>query len=1066
MSLSEIVIRSKVIPPQPQRAIFHRPRLLARLEISRGYPLTLIHGEAGFGKTTALLELSGLYKKIFWYDITEPDRDPILFLAHLVTAFLPDSSALLERLDRGGNASAQAVFTALLNQLTLDLEEDAILILDDYHLVSDIPDISRWFNQLIENRPPRLSTAIACRKIPDTPAFVRWRVKGNLLVIDQSELSFTEDEIIPLFSNYYGFHITAEQAQKIFSYTDGWIIALQMIWQRLQSPQSKSLEQILAEMPSGFTEVFNFLAQEVLMRQPEEIQNFLISSAILRQMDANTCNSLLSITESAKILQQLHEKGLFISSVNRTNYRYQRLFQDFLLNQVKIDQERLNELHINAASHYISANNYEEAIYHLIRGGETSAAADWIEKAGPGLLESGRLRTLANWIEDLDKFQLDRHPRIWLLLGDVKRLSSQFDEAINAYGQAEKIYSQRKDQLGRSTALRSKAQVYLDTIRPLKASSLLEEAISLLEPQEHPGEVAALLDQLAENKLNLGKPAEAQALHKEAGILRSESSPDEIYLEGRALLRTGQLQEAISLLESYQFSLENLQAEKRPQRFHREMPLLLSLIHLLLGNTEQGELFARRGIEIGKQLDSPFVEAVGQMRLGHAYQLYPHLPWRKDRLIKAKQCYERSIELVRPFNVMRVQVEPLWGLCRLYGYEGNLSDARRIADQAIEIADSSGDYWFVALLLDTMGISYALAGNFSEASDWLTLSASRFDLVGDTYGNSAANCAMIFNHWHNGSKQTALEQFARIAPQLKKHHADIILTRPTHNGMQDVLIFIPLLLSAYQNNIEQEWISTLLPFLDLERIDFHPGYNLSIRTMGQIEVWRGTDLVNPKDWQREKARHLFQFFINNRNKWFTREQLSDHLWPDLDPDASSQNLKVALNALNHALEPMREPGQTPFFIARRESLYGINPSAQISMDVDDFRDLSSGDTIEELQDALNIYRGEYLSETPDEVRARETREELRDTFLLTAHRLADLYMEADRWEEVLKIGHGILTVDPCNESAFCLLMHCHAARGNRSAINSVYQRCAATLKEDLDVEPSPETTRLWKELTR
>jgi LuxR family maltose regulon positive regulatory protein len=196
-----MVIRSKLLPPKPHRGIFHRERIYTLLQGIINAPLTLIHAGTGFGKTTALLELRTLYQQTFWYQITEPDRDPMLFLAHLLSACSPGSTALLERLEAGGHTTAPA----LLNQLTLDLEEETVLILDDYHLVSDVTDINHWFEQLVENRPPRLHIAIACRKIPETPAFIRWRVKATLQVIDQSDLSFSVDEITKLFTGAVPF---------------------------------------------------------------------------------------------------------------------------------------------------------------------------------------------------------------------------------------------------------------------------------------------------------------------------------------------------------------------------------------------------------------------------------------------------------------------------------------------------------------------------------------------------------------------------------------------------------------------------------------------------------------------------------------------------------------------------------------------------------------------------------------------------------------------------------------------------------------------------------------------
>lgn len=438
MPLSDMVIKSKLIPPQPQKAVFDRPRLHERLVSSLHYPVTMVHAGTGFGKTTALIELSHSFKKVYWYNITEPDRDPTLFLAHLLSAFLPNTSPLLDRLEQDGGTANTAIINALINLLTTDLEEEAVLILDDFHLVSDVTDINHWLEQLVEQRPPHLHIAIACRQIPETPAFIRWRVKDHVLVIDQIDLSFTQEEIFNLFTRHYQFPISQDQAQSLYSYTDGWIIALQMVWQRLQTSRSKILDNIMSALPSALSDIFYFLAQEVLMRQPENIQKFLISTAILRQMDADSCNFLLNITESKNILQLLYEKGLFISTTDNFNFRYQRLFQDFLLNQGKQSALNPGDLHKKAAEYFTQTNDYEEAVFHRFADGDLVEAAKLIEDIGPKLLEIGRLRTLAKWIDQLDDRQLEIHPTLSLLMGDVQRLRSKFEDAINYYNKAEK----------------------------------------------------------------------------------------------------------------------------------------------------------------------------------------------------------------------------------------------------------------------------------------------------------------------------------------------------------------------------------------------------------------------------------------------------------------------------------------------------------------------------------------------------------------------------------------------------------------------------------------------------
>lgn len=1065
MSLYEMVIRSKLIPPQPQKAIFQRSRLHQWLAESHQYPLTLIHAGTGFGKTTALMELGGLFNRVFWFNISEPDRDPTLFLAHLIAAFFPLSQAVFDRFEQDGISASTSLLNALINQLTVDLEEDSILILDDFHLTSNINEINQWLEQLVDHRPPHLHIAIACRQIPDSAAFIRWRVKGHVCVVDQSQLSFTQEEIYDLFHNHYQFGITQEQASALYQYTDGWIIALQMIWQRLQTSRSKNLNNILAELPKALSDTFNFLAQEVLMRQTERVQHFLLASAILNQMDADVCNAIMGIDDSAEMLQLLHEKGLFITNADHVHYRYQRLFQDFLLNYASQHDIPIIALHQKSTRYYISIHHYEEAVYHCFSSGDFDEAATLIELTGKAMLESGRLRTLTRWIEKLHEKQLEAHPAINLLMGDVLRFRSKFEDAITCYNQAERVYINKKDAVGRSLALRSKAQVYLDTVRPLRASSLLEEAIRLLEPQEHPLEMATLLDLLAENKLNQGKPAEAHTLHQEANMLRSESVPDDIYLEARTLLRTGRLHEGRALIENAGV-LDEAPATQRPQRFHREMTLLLSLICLMLGEREKGEAYARLGIEIGHQLDSPFVEAVGLMRLGHAHQLNPQVAWRKNQLAAARACYEKAIELVKPFNVMRVQVEPLWGLCRYYGYQGNLTEARRYAEQALEISENAGDFWFVALLKTTMGTACTLAGEYEAAQNWLQAADGVFHQVGDVFGQCACQCALMLKEWLSGDVDAAMSRFAATAPKLKTHNFSFLLVSSSHLGIQDDQVFYPLLIEALSRKLETDWVTMILWEKQLEGVDYHPGYGLAVRCLGTFETWRGNTLVSARDWQREKARQLFQFFINNRGRWYSKEQIADRLWQDLDVETTSQNFKVALNALNRALEPDRPAGKTPFFIAKRDNTYGINPSAAIMLDVDDFITLSNGNDEKDLLESLTIHQGDYLPDLLDDHGTIENREQYRDRHLSTMLRLAELYFSKDRWDEAVKISHDILTIDACHEPAFRMLMQCHAARGSRAAAQAVYQRCCNILREDLDVAPSEETVKLWQMISK
>ncbi len=1081
MTLRNLVIESQLVPPRQRRGILRRPRLEARLAAVLDYPLTLVQAGTGYGKSTALSALQGILHAadagepgmLFWYTINETDRDPLLFLAHVVRAFerrAPSwgepSFDILEA--SGGRVTTDALIP-LINMLTNELDGEAILVLDDYHLVADVPEIEALVEYLVDYIPPKLHVVISGRRPPPLPALSRWRAKGQVLVVTRADLAFTVEEIEALFREQYEHPISREQAEVLAAETEGWAIALQMVWQSLESSTAPSLDAALRLLPSSMEALFDYLAQEVLARQPAAVQRFLLTTSVLRQMDGASCDHLLRVQGSADTLRRLHERGLFIVSTGDGAYRYHRLFHDFL--RAHLDRtsppDEVRGLHRRAADHFQRTGHAEETIHHLLEAQEHDRVAQSLEKIGPTLVRQGRFDSLSAWIARLPESVRAARPGLNLLMGDTLRLRARFDEALDHYSAAERRFVEQGDRLGHSRALRGQAQVFLDTVRPLRADSLLEQALHLLEPQKHPQETAALLDQLAENKLNLGYPDEAELLHREAHLLRSEADPDSVFLEARAKMRTGRLAEAQRLLEA-RAETDRQTAEFRPQRFHREAVLLLSLLYALNGDADAATRYAREGIAIGQRLRSAYVEAVGYMRLGHAVQLQESRPWdTQERSVshRAAACYHQAIQHIRTFNVLRTQVEPLWGLCLAHGAVGDLPSAERYALQALSIASRAGDQWIGNLVRLAMGTGHALAGQSPQAHQWLAEAAEGFEKVGDMFGQSAAWLWQALDAWRRGDGDAALEHLARLLPRAREQGYDSLLVRRTLMGLKDDQAAAPLLIEARRRGIEAEYADHLLETMHLAHIEHHPGYTLSVRTLGSFGVWRGTEPLGPRDWKREKARQIFQLLLTYRGQWFHREQIVEHLWPHLPPDAAARDFKVALSALNHALEPGRLHGVPPFFVIRRDTLYGLNPDARVSVDVDDFQRLAASDDAESLRAALDLYEDDYLPDSLYEDWSSPLRQRLQHLYLDAAERLARLHLQAEAWDEAIQVCHAILARDNCWEAAYRLLMQAYAAQENRPRVHSTYERCAAVLREELGVEPSPATQALFEELS-
>jgi DNA-binding SARP family transcriptional activator len=1066
----QLAIRTKLIPPRPRRRTLHRPRLTARLAEALDYRLTLVHAGAGYGKSTALAALADLNVPLAWYSVADEDQDPLVFTAHLIYAFqhtlaeLPQAPlfALERQSDQRDPGAWNTVMDALVNALSEALPGPTLLVLDDYHWVSDVPTIAAIVDRLVSYAPGDLHVILSGRHVPALPGLVVWRARGELLEIDHRDLAFTADEARTL---YHSHRLSSTAIESLIQETEGWAIALQLIEQRLHAGAAPDL--LAAHLSPG--DLFAFLAQEVLQQQPADLQAFMLDTSVLRQMTPAACNALCPGQDSIAYLTHLHERDLFVIDLGDESSRYHRLFHDFL--RGRLAPERAAGLHQRAAEHFRLAGDEEAAVYHFLAAAAHLEAATVIEETGEKMVRQGRLDTLAGWIGQLPPDVLDAHPALLTYLGDIARLHSRFDEALGWYAQAEARWRTISDRAGASRALQRQALVYLDTVRPARAENLLKEALRLSEGQQDRHDRARMLELLAENQLNLGHPEEAQRLRAEARQLRQEG-PSEDQLSVRVLIRTGQLDRARTLLEQQaasQFSnfpiyQSTHSPPSRSHHSHRETPLLLALVYAFQGQAEAAFQTAQAGIAIGQRLESPFVTAVGYMRLGHAWLIHGAA----DAHLRAIECYRQAIALGEAMAVQRTRVEAQWGLCRAYGFHGDLAAAEEAAALGVHIGRQAGDPWVVALVELTLGASYVLSGRYAEAADILIRVIGAFRDCSDTFGRAAARLWLALAYLRLGQEERALESADELFHLTEIHGYQHLFAQRALLGPPDNRILVPLLLQARRHRRHASTVEQLLNQMGLSHIEFHPGYRLRVQTLGPFRVWRGMHEVDAREWRRSKALQLFQLLLTHRGRMLQREEIVDTLWPELEPDAVQRNFKVALNAVNKALEPDRPAGEEPAYIARHGSTYGLRPGADLWLDAHEFQQfIETGDQQRDpalaagaYQRALELYQGEYLQDALYEDWASEERERLLALYLRTAEKLAAVQLEQGRYDDAINLCRRILARDDCWERAYRLMMVAYTRQGNRPHALRVYQTCEETLRRELEIEPGLATRHL------
>ena len=1070
------ILRTKIIPPPRNARTLMRPRVTQILQQALDYRLTILQAEAGYGKSTALAGLADEIKPLIWYQVYEEDNDPLVFLLHLCHAIqyaLPGISdlpiAYLNEWDGAqGPLPWRGVLDQIINMLANTLSTPALLILDDAHVVTDTGEVAHILDRLVGLSPAYLHIILAGRPSITLPNLSRWRSQGEYLELDQSILTFTKNEISSLFAVHYKLELAMEEVESLLTYTEGWAIALQLIWQSLRSQSASAFELPLRWQAGSLDALFEMLAREVFDRQPQDVRDFLLVTATLRDLIPEACNALrkeLGDTsgDSASMLAYLRRQDLFVVETAEGLLRYHHIFHTFLRQQ-STGQQRIKWNQI-AAEYFIAEKKHEIAIYHLLAAQAWDDVAELLDIYSQILLSTGRLDTLATYIDSLPPSSLYQHPMLVFTLGELARLHSRFDEAQGWYKQAETTWRSRGQQDGIARALRGQARVYLDTVNPSLAERLLEEAIRLSDGFEDREAQVRLYELLAENKLNSGRVNEAERLRQRAEDLRAEGpSNDQLWF--RVLLRTGRLEEARRGLE------ELAETEKRnpvqTPRAHRETLLLLSLIYSMMGMSKHAYQAALEGTRRGDALKSPFVSAVGHMRQGHSLNLSA-VPG-NDNFSRALDEFEKSVKISRTLDVPRLLVEANWGLCRAYGYQNDLHKAQACAQEAIEIATQAGDEWIASLTRLTMAASLLLAARYEAAEDWLNRAISGFQECSDPFGRSAAKLWLAYSCF----KQKQFERLAQILPEAlatcQQNGYYFFFTRPTLLGAPDERIFVPLLLHARSQGWETAYIDRLLDVMNLSGATIHPGFQLRIESLGNFQVKRGSEVIPSNGWRRESARLLFQLLLTHRHSPLDRDQICDHLWPEADAATAQRNFKIALNTLYQVLEPERDSGSDSAFIMRDGTTYTLRLHADLWFDSEQFaratREGLKTNSMPRLEEAMNLYRGEYLPDSLYASWAAENREHLSTMFLEAADKLCNLYIQNKKYTEAIDLCQRVLAKDNCWERAYRHLMIAYNALGDRGQFARTYQRCLQALKDELDVPPSQETQELYKKLIR
>ena len=361
--------------------------------------------------------------------------------------------------------------------------------------------------------PPKLHVVVTARTMPSLRARARWRASSELLEINRAELAFTIDEVESLLGRRLEQPVSRDLARSRRR-RNGRLAdrAADVERQPRRRQRRGRVDNLLQRIPGPAELLFDYLAEEVFLRQTPDIRRFLAESACLRRLDADACDFALGVDDSATMLRFLEQGSLFVSRDG--GYRYHALFADFLHRRSDISAQRREQIHRRAAEFYVGeAESTRKRCITCSPPATTMRPPSCSRESPDGMTATGRHRALARVARPTCRSTCSRG-RASCCSRTPRRIDSPADTSKRSplYARARDRFRDAGDARGEIRTLRAQALVYLDTVQPARAEPLLREALRKSRGDRR--ERAALYALLAENKLNAGNLRHAERMYR------------------------------------------------------------------------------------------------------------------------------------------------------------------------------------------------------------------------------------------------------------------------------------------------------------------------------------------------------------------------------------------------------------------------------------------------------------------------------------------------------------------------------------------------------------------------
>ena len=1093
MQNSNFFLRTKLLPPRPVSDLLKRPRLTERLQSNSSAPVTLIAADAGYGKTTLIADfLRDQPRPFVWYQLDHTDADPIVFLNYIAQgirniepgfgeALFPYLSDANEELLRFPERAADL----LINEILRSIEQPFILVLDDYHHIGRDTVVHKIVDRILHYSSEHLHLMITTRDLPPL-AIMRRRTQAAALVITRDDLVFTDEEVRALFQKTLDVEFQDDEIIEYRGRTHGWITALQLVRQvaEKESGANGGPRPALTEMlRRSEKDIFDYFAEEVFSRETEETQNLLLYLSLLETLPLKQCSLLFPTMRCSATLPELAQKNVFLTVAGdggpAEEYRFHPLFRDFLQRRLRseVGQARVSEERNRIAEICLQNKQWETALPFLLDAANFERAAEVIAEHGNEWIAAGTIVSLAFFADQIPDEFLERFPRSLLHKAEIARLQGEAGKSSSLLNRAVKLFAKQKDALGEAEALHSLASLARRRGRPVEAIGMLEKAEKLV-PDDSETYLKCLntrgLCLIAEGKWNEAEQQFRIALE----LAEAQSNEHYIRLIAHNLaLAPGLRGDFGEALRWFNRIFRDGQPDKLvPQEAIGH--LNVARLHLYRGEFEDTERHLERALEIGQLFNL-------RSLLPEIFESYANFYREKQDLTHAAEFYERSLNAYDEAGVDLATRELNEERAAFYLLQGDHARARGVLEALIE----SRQKLDMELSLNTAQLCLCRVDLMEGKTDGLADRVRRlldfFHTQNHFYDEAQAAMLLAETFFALDKKKEMVAPAQRVLDLSARFDYEYWLKKAIRNnpgifGYEDVHEKLPPDLRAEVASAKSGVGSrrdaashdARLSTLDSR---LTPLTDLTIKVLGPAEIYRDQSKPFAADaWTTRRARDIFCYIATRKHRRVAKDVLIEAFWGEEEIETIEKNFHPTISHIRKALNSRQQLKQN--FIVFRDGAYQLNPEFTYSIDSEEFlaaiaaaetakREKDDGALRENLERAYALYRGEFLDGSYEDW-AEEQRHFYREQFSRVLNGLAKQAVAEKQWTAALKFADEILAIDPYREDLHRLVMKVLAAQSKPAAVKKHYEDMQTLLKQELGMDPSAETKRLYKDLMK